>query len=171
LDKNTPNRDVDIPNADNHNPFTSWGKNPLESRNRDAECFGAYMDKSILFADKNGLNKDINILNTDILIPFLSGEKNAPVGGNHITDHYDTYQDKYVLFQCVIDLNKIDCVPFVSYYDLNKSYMVPIISRADPYTDRNIPFPDGMAAYGGGEKRGKKGHARKNARKNSWLFG
>jgi hypothetical protein len=98
LDKNIPNRDADIPNADNHDPFKSWGKNPLESRNRDVEYFNAYMDKKYLFKDKNDLNKDINILNTDILIPFLSGGKNAPVGGNHITDYYDTYQDIHVLF-------------------------------------------------------------------------
>lgn len=113
------------------------------------DCFDAYMDIKYLFMDKNDLNMDIIVPNTGTFIPFSSGGKNALVGGNHIMDYYDAYQDKYVLFQCLINPNKIEYVPYASYFDPNNGYLVPITSRVAPYTDRNVPFPKGFLAAGG----------------------
>jgi hypothetical protein len=90
--------------VDSHDLFTSWGKNPLESRNQDMGYFGAYMDINSSFTDKYSPNEGVCISNIDTFIPFSSGGKNPLDRGSHIMDFFNANEDVFFPFTDSSDL-------------------------------------------------------------------
>jgi hypothetical protein len=101
------------------------------------------------FMDKNDPNEDVDIPNVDSRDLFTSGGKNPLDRGNHIMDFFIANDTIFFSYKDILDLNKGKYNPFASRTAPNTGLRIPITSSAALYTDKFIPFSDGMDAYGG----------------------